>query len=407
MDVKMCTLEDIGLLVETLKSANIHNKKALIGFDGYIDVLYRVVKSRSSDGKLQFYKTITEYANRLATAAGKSADLELIMQNTQFGGNAPIMANCISRHGMEAVCVGALGSPKIEEPFFEIDGNCKIISFASPCRTIALEFEDGKIMMGDLTNGQEITWERLLNSVGEKEFCRLIEESDLIGVLNWSAHCGVEQIFKGIMGMVSQMDFKMLLKKTIFVDLADPSARSAEELQTYLQEIATMGKSTSTILGVNENEVMAVFRCLFPDKARVLALQGEFLQPTALLYELGNDTMNLLNLHALVLHTVSYSIAFNQQSGSISQGFYVNDPLLSTGGGDNFNAGFCTGMIMGLPLTQSLILGDASSSYYVSHGESATLLQLASYIRDRMLTVDPIHWRDDFENLSRNGVMSY
>ena len=51
--------------------------KALVGFDGYVDKIKKVVKRRLKD-RVEPYPTIAEFADRLAYAAGKSAQLELV-----------------------------------------------------------------------------------------------------------------------------------------------------------------------------------------------------------------------------------------------------------------------------------------------------------------------------------------
>ena len=53
--------------------------------------------------------------------------------------------------------------------------------------------------------------------------------------------------------------------------------------------------------------------------------------------------------------------------------FFVSDPKISTGAGDNFNAGFCAAQLLELDLESSVILANAVSGYYVRTGTSAQL----------------------------------
>src|SRR5262249_61399235 len=62
-------------------------------------------------------------------------------------------------------------------------------------------------------------------------------------------------------------------------------------------------------------------------------------------------------------------------------GPFVQHPLISTGGGDHFNAGFCLGRILGLGLEESLCAGVACSGYYVRTAQSPTAEELAEFIR--------------------------
>ena len=59
-------------------------------------------------------------------------------------------------------------------------------------------------------------------------------------------------------------------------------------------------------------------------------------------------------------------------------GPFVKEPKLSTGAGDNFNAGFITARLLGLNLEESLCTGTATSGFYVRNAGSPTIAQLAS-----------------------------
>ena len=60
-------------------------------------------------------------------------------------------------------------------------------------------------------------------------------------------------------------------------------------------------------------------------------------------------------------------------------GPFVQQPKISTGAGDHFNAGFCLGRVLGFSLVESLCVGVATSGYYVRTAESPTATQLADF----------------------------
>lgn len=68
------------------------------------------------------------------------------------------------------------------------------------------------------------------------------------------------------------------------------------------------------------------------------------------------------------------------RSAGIWPCFKIDDSLISTGGGDNFNAGFCLGLLMQLSLPDSLTVGMATSSYYVKYGKSPEIEDLIEYM---------------------------
>ena len=52
---------------------------------------------------------------------------------------------------------------------------------------------------------------------------------------------------------------------------------------------------------------------------------------------------------------------------------------ISTGAGDNFNAGFCTAQLLQLDIEESLWLANAFSGHYVRTGESAGVNEIIDF----------------------------
>ena len=91
-----------------------------------------------------------------------------------------------------------------------------------------------------------------------------------------------------------------------------------------------------------------------------------------------------LDLHAVVVHprkgAAAARIGEDGQVESASfAGPFVTQPKLSTGAGDNFNAGFNLGRLVGLPVTHCLCSGVATSGFYVRNAASPTLTDLADF----------------------------
>ncbi|MEG1516623.1 MAG: carbohydrate kinase, partial [Clostridia bacterium] len=56
------------------------------------------------------------------------------------------------------------------------------------------------------------------------------------------------------------------------------------------------------------------------------------------------------------------------------------EPNILTGGGDNFNAGFSFGILLGLEMFPSLLLGNVVAGYYVTYGRSPDRSQLVRWL---------------------------
>src|SRR5437016_4906784 len=82
---------------------------AFVGLDGFVDEIIQVVDKRTNAESFQRLPTIVTLAERIAAAAGKSTNIELVNQLTKLGGNGPIMANALAQFGMQVTYLGTLG----------------------------------------------------------------------------------------------------------------------------------------------------------------------------------------------------------------------------------------------------------------------------------------------------------
>ena len=60
-----------------------------------------------------------------------------------------------------------------------------------------------------------------------------------------------------------------------------------------------------------------------------------------------------------MVHPTSAAAAVVDGGYAHTVGPYTSKPRLTTGAGDNFNAGFCLGLLLGLSLEQCVMLGTA------------------------------------------------
>src|SRR5580658_2749934 len=143
---------------------------AFVGLDGFVDEILHVVDKRENAEVYQRLPSIAKLAERLAAAAGKSTNIELVNQITKLGGNGPIMANALASFGMKVTYLGILGYPNLHPVFADFAKKAEVHSIAEPGATDALEFEDGKIMVGKHSSLKEVTWENIKSRFGRDRF---------------------------------------------------------------------------------------------------------------------------------------------------------------------------------------------------------------------------------------------
>ena len=347
--------KDIQAVVEALEDG-LCDKKSMIGFDGYVDEIYRVVKRHGAQNRPEWYAGIGEFGQRIVEAAGKSADLEIVPQDVRFGGNAPIMADAMAALGFPVACIGQMDTDTSSRPFERMNPRCRRISVGQSSRTVALEFKDGKIMLGNLS-GKGLTWENIKDRAGMSFLTRQAEESSLIGAVNWSGMEDMGGILEGLQrDILDGLLPECRERKRFFFDLADPSALTGEQFQRMVESIRKAGTRIRTLIGLNHNEA-----CRLAEFLGIEASRTE---------DMGEGLRSRLGAECLFLHTGRRSFCFTKEKTSCFEGIYTEHPLTVTGAGDHFNAGVCAGFLWGLTPHQSMILGQTVASCYVERART-------------------------------------
>ncbi|MEI8194975.1 MAG: carbohydrate kinase family protein [Phycisphaerae bacterium] len=354
-----------------LASAAPQKIRAVLGLDGFVDAIIHVVDKRHSASSFDRMQTIAEFSNRIGAAAGQSSNYEFVVTLQKLGGNGPIMANALAAAGFPVTYVGSLGYPAIHPVFEEMGKHADLLSLSEPAYTDAVEFNDGKLMLGKHRALAEVNWENLRARVGEDTFTHLLDEAQLIGLVNWTMLPHMTSIWNHLLEEV--LPGLSRKPRRLFVDLADPEKRTRADLLAALATLTKFQSYLEVTLGLNLKESAQV--------AHVLGLP----QPAhaeAALESTAAAIRQKLNISTVVIHPRKGAAAANGHGTASFAGPFVTEPKISTGAGDHFNAGFVTGQVLGLDLAESLALGCATSGYYVRHAASPTASQLAAFVRD-------------------------
>jgi len=339
--------------------------RVFAGFDGFVDEVIHVVDQRQSANDYTRIKTIPEYAERIAAAAGVSTNIELVPVQTKLGGNGPIYANALAQTGNDVCYVGALGEP-IESVFAPLCEACReVISVANSAHTDAVEFYDGKLIVSKLASFNEVTYERLVERVGKEKLIREIAAADMLSFMNWTMIPHMSDIWRRfleeILPEAGQGGYA-------FFDLADPKKRCAEHILEALELLKQMQSFRRVVLGLNLMEAKQI--------------GGLFGVETGNLETLARGISQKTGLYGVVIHPVKEACCVIGGEYAHVDGPYCAKPVLTTGAGDNFNAGFCGGLLRGLAPEQCLMLGTATSGYYVRQAHSPNRVELQQFLYD-------------------------
>jgi len=336
--------------------------KFLVGFDGFIDEIIHVVRKRINETAFERIESISEFSERIGKLAGLSGNMELVPEQIKFGGNGPIMANAIISQNNTLSYIGAIGKNDIHPLFKDFAARCtEVITITEPGHTDALEFFDGKIMLGKMHNLVEVSWAHIIEKVGIAHIKNILSDCSLIAFTNWTMLSQMNTIIQGISDTMCEIGHKPYA----FFDLADPQKRTKEDILELLKLIEKI--HCKTILSMNENESAII--------ADILDIQT-----VDNILERAIKIKSKLQLEAIVIHPINGAAIAHETENSWINGPYTPKPKLTTGAGDNFNGGFCNALVRGLNPSESIACGVSTSGYYVRNGKSPNTNELQNFM---------------------------
>lgn len=354
------TGEKITHLVDTIRNhgEKLKTKRVTAGFDGFVDTIVKLIKTKYETGPPVLFGKIGEFGRYILEKEGSSFSLELQELGSKLGGNMPIMANALGRLGINVSCIGALGYPQTHPVFKNLPVSCELHSFADPGTSTAYEFDDGKIMLAHMGTLNTTGWNEIKNIIGIDTLINLYKESDVLSMVNWSEIDASSDIWKGLLEDVLPHYSSPATRQIAFFDLSDCSKRSSASIMEALDLLKAFTRYTKVVLGLNRNEARGIYEVLFEKEAEED------------LIDMGKAIFDRLGIDTLLLHYATEAIAFHHDGACNSNSFFISSPAMSTGAGDNFNAGFCAAQLLELDMESSLIFANAVSGFYVKTGTS-------------------------------------
>lgn len=358
--------ELVGLL-------NHHNdvskKRLLAGFDGFVDSIIHVVDQRLDADHYSRIQTIADYGKRIMDGAGLSTNFEFVLQQKKAGGNGTIFAAALGKLGFSTVYIGATGTISPNEVFRELVGSGDVYGICEPASTEALEFLDGKLICSDLSSFVSFSWNTLCRKIGIEKLAQLMDEADVIGFNNWTMLTAMSDCWHHILEDVIPLLKTSPAQKELFFDLADPQKRSKQDILQALQLIQQFQNTGFCVtLGLNLKEATLLLG-LFTDVPSNMALE-----------DLVTSLSKYIHVHCIVVHPVDCAIAVSEGVCVCMDGPFCSNPKVTTGAGDNFNAGFMFGKTLGMPLDLCLLCGVSASGYYVRTGEHVDRQKMCEFL---------------------------
>lgn len=362
----------IRTIVFQLQQKKWKDINALLGFDACIDNIVRVVKEKQAAGDDVFYNNIRSFGEFLSSRENRSCGIELHTQISKMGGNMVITGNALGNLGVKIDCIGTFGLPDILPIFRSMSPNCRLFSVGETITTTALEFDDAKVMMFDPGPYNQLDWDKIKALLGIDQIRQFFSGKQLISLLNWSEIENSSEIWEGILDEILPLLLPSEVKPCFFTDFSDCSRRSNDEIREAIALLSRFRKFFKVIVSLNQNEADII--------AKALDLSDNYFD---------EDFIRKLFLAVrpdeIVIHRTRDALAYDGISFEKCDTFYCAKPTILTGGGDNFNAGYCFARLYDFNLLETLLVANAVSGYYVKTGISPDLNSLVQFLEQEII----------------------
>ena len=330
----------------------------LCGFDGFIDTFVR----------LQSPASMAEFGPKVAAAAGIAASYSVRHLGDKFGGNGPLFAaalNDIHAGQIDVTYIGAMGSGEVLPIYQSALGNKtkRLHTLAAPAHTTCLEFTDGKVMLCDMAACAQVTWDRLLECVGQAALDEELKAAGFISAVNWGKlpHAGV--IWSNLAARLAELGVPAK-EVFFFMDLAEFETRPLTDREDLLGRMESITRQCQTLLSFNLKEAWQM--------GEVFGGAYHGRKDAESVAELAAFLRSRIAVDRVIIHPNDGAACASADGTVYVPGPYCREPLISTGAGDNFGAGCLSAALKRLEDAGLLLAGNCASGHFVRSGRSAS-----------------------------------
>ncbi len=362
---------DINSVIADIVPKLVSNPKiynAFLGFDACIDILVRIVKDKKENEITGYFTDSSQLGLFLTNLDNKSCGLELQTKLSKIGGNMVITANALGNLGINVECVGTFGLPDILPVFRTMSANCSLSTIGDTISAMALEFNNSKVIMFDPGPYNNLTWAGIRELLGPERIRDMISGKELVSFLNWSEIDNSSDIWEGMLNEILPETRQAGVKPIFFSDISDCSRKSKIEIKRAVHLLGKFRNYFSVSLSLNQNEAGLITKAL--DLSETIGDE-----------EFTKQLRQATNVDTLIIHRTKDAIAFDGKRFETCETFFCTEPKILTGGGDNFNAGFCLALLNNFNLFQSLLVANAVSGSYVKNGISPDISSLQNFLK--------------------------
>lgn len=361
---KWITMEE-GILETYIRNLS---GEIVLGIDGFIDQVWQVVETRTLDNNYILIDKMQEFGNLIVNRREGGMANELIKKRRSYGGFTANTGKALGNMGLSTTLIGMYGKEEIDKIFHDLEKKCKLISIGDPVVSTILEFTDGKIMMPNLDELLNFTWDDFLGIIGHDQLQKILLNADILSLGYWSNMPD----FDTFMTKLSDNYFHTDRPKRLFFDFANIKKRSVEAINDTFRVLEKVNDKIPVSLSLNEHEAVILFSYYdqkFSDDWEEVARDTEYIR-------------NLIGLDELIIHTPQYAVLSSKSEGmELLEQDYCDVPVITTGAGDTFNGGYIAACLGKLRAVERLAIANAATRFYISNSHTPDRQELISEIK--------------------------
>lgn len=361
---KLLTQQEKVEILRKLR-ANMDKCRCIVGFDAFIDHITKYIRERDAE-TVTYFETLKEYAEFMINKGEMSGSIEMIELSKKLGGNNPILSYGLGKTGAKVISIGAYGEDKIHPIFTDIQKYCSLYTFTAPGECWSTEFTNNKIMNYINMDGEDFTYQKITESIGENTFIDMVEQAGLIVLVNYSEQTKVLDIWKGLL---EKALIRAAAPRKFFFDLSDCTKLTDTSIYECLDTISKFRNYGKVFLSLNENEFSKL--C-----ALYISFEVNCKTNKDVLNEYLIKLKQCISVDYIILRTLTVFYAVGDSDVEAVPNLIEENPLYLTGAGDNQNAGICMGLMSELSISDSLVLGVLYGNYYIRNGTGGKLEEI-------------------------------
>ena len=221
------------------------------------------------------------------------------------------------------------------------------------------------------------------------QLMNVVRKAELFALVDWARLPFASSIWKGFLeDMIKATGKKDAL---FFFHIGDPykiPRKKIGQMVELIDEFAAFGKVTVSLNQQEAGKLWLVLNGYEPTqdqtKVKIPAMS-----------EMARFIFRVFDIDTVIVRNRETTFVASDEGIIEVSGSKVENPRVLMGGGDNFDAGFCLGLLEGMSRRQCALLGTAASGAFIQNGYNPCVEDVIEYLKT---------WADKLKKTNKKSV---